>query len=141
MQSSELSDGHADSEFEVGYLGVSLGRIVALLVKTIFRAVDNSTPSVKCTTPRLLHLQRGDCDMTTKSDTPYLSSTVSMVWKQTEVSFTHLGNDGLQNVMPLNSLQETHGAAAIAIKVSKPDRRPSAELIESFFLSSCRCRW
>lgn len=134
LQSVELSDGHADSEQEVAHIGGNFVTIAGILVKAIFQAADNSTPSVKRNTPRLLYSQHGVCNMATISVTPYLSSTVSMEWKQMEVVLAHFGNDGLQKVLLLNSLQETDGAAAIATKASKPDGRRSAKLIEIFSL-------
>jgi len=121
VQSVDLSDGHADSEQEVAHIGGNFVTIAAILVKAIFQAADDSTPSVKRNTPRQFYLQHGDCNMATISVTPYLSSTVSMEWKQTEVALAHFGNDGLQQVFLLNSQQETRGSAAIAIKASKPD--------------------
>ena len=53
------------------------------------------------------------------SQTPYLSSTVSLELETPAVAFAHGGGGGLREEMFLSSTREARSAAAIAIKVGR----------------------
>ena len=83
-------------------------------------AVDGSNPSVtsaKHSTRQRHDLQQGDLDLVITSQTPYLSSTVSLELETPAVAFAHGG--GLREEMFLSSTREARSAAAIAIKVGR----------------------
>jgi hypothetical protein len=119
--STELSEEHPASKNAVLSHASPVLHIAKQLIKAIFVAVDGSNPSVtfvKHSTPQRRNSQQGDLDLVITSQTPYLSSTVSLELEIPAVAFAHGG--GLREEMFLNPTREARSAAAIAIKVGRP---------------------
>ena len=131
MASDWLSIDHPDSKAQVMPHVALLIHAASLLIKAIFVAVDGRIPSIVRVTPPRRHSRQGDCNVMITSQAQHLSSTLSFELEKTEVAFAHGSRNGLQETISLNPALETHGAAAIALKVSRP-HAVDAKLTECF---------